>query len=232
MSQPRAATMRRPIRSFVLRQGRFSPAQQRARDSLLPVFGVPFQAAPLDFDVLFPRKAPRILEIGFGMGETTAAIAQAIPENDFLAVEVHAPGVGSLLKVIDERRLTNIRVVQHDAVEVVAQMIPEVSLAGIHVFFPDPWPKKRHHKRRLLQPPFVHALALRLEPGGYLHVATDWMDYAAVILATCESELLLENTASGFASRPAHRPLTKFELRGLRLGHGVWDVIFRRRSSP
>jgi tRNA (guanine-N7-)-methyltransferase len=229
MTQPRTGTIRRPIRSFVLRQGRFSPAQQRARESLLPRFGVPFTPAPVDFDAVFPRKVPRILEIGFGMGETTAAIAQAMPERDFLAVEVHAPGVGSLLKLIDERGLSNVRVVQHDAAEVVAQMIPEASLAGIHVFFPDPWPKKRHHKRRLLQPPFVRALALRLAPGGYLHAATDWEEYAVAILAACQAETLLENSASGFALRPAHRPLTKFERRGLGLGHGVWDVIFRRR---
>jgi tRNA (guanine-N7-)-methyltransferase len=229
MTEPRAGAMRRPIRSFVLRQGRFSPAQQRARDSLLPRFGVPFTTAPLDFDVIFRRKAPRILEIGFGMGETTALIAQTLPECDFVAVDVHAPGVGSLLKLIDERGISNIRIVQHDAVEVVAQMIADASLVGIHVFFPDPWPKKRHHKRRLLQPPFVRALALRLAPGGYLHVATDWEDYATSILAACQAEPLLENSARDFAMRPAHRPLTKFERRGLDLGHGVWDVIFHRR---
>jgi tRNA (guanine-N7-)-methyltransferase len=229
MTEPRAGTVRRPIRSFVLRQGRFSPAQQRARDSLLPHFGVPFTTAPPDFDAIFHRDAPRILEIGFGMGETTATIAQTMPEFDFVAVEVHTPGVGSLLKLIDERGISNIRIVQHDAVEVVAQMIPDASLAGIHVFFPDPWPKKRHHKRRLLQAPFVRALALRLAPGGYLHAATDWEDYAVAILAACEAEPLLQNSAKGFALRPAHRPLTKFERRGLDLGHGVWDVIFRRR---
>jgi tRNA (guanine-N7-)-methyltransferase len=229
MTEPRAGTVRRPIRSFVLRQGRFSPAQQRARDSLLPRFGVPFTTVPPDFDAIFRRKAPRILEIGFGMGETTAAIAQTMPECDFVAVDVHAPGVGGLLKLIDERGISNIRIVPHDAVEVVAQMIPVASLAGIHVFFPDPWPKKRHHKRRLLQAPFVRALALRLAPGGYLHAATDWEDYAVAILAACEAEPLLQNSAKGFALRPAHRPLTKFERRGLGLGHGVWDVIFRRR---
>ncbi len=229
MIQPRAGAIHRPIRSFVLRQGRFSPAQQRAREALLPRFGVPFNAAPLDFDVVFGRKAPRILEIGFGMGETTAAIARAMPEHDFLAVDVHAPGVGSLLKLIEACGLTNCRIVQHDAVEVVAHMIPEASLAGIHVFFPDPWPKKRHHKRRLLQQPFMRTLALRIVPGGYLHAATDWEDYAAAILAACEAEPVLENSVGGFAQRPAYRPLTKFERRGLGLGHGVWDVIFHRR---
>lgn len=229
MTHTRTATARRPIRSFVLRQGRFSPAQQRARESLLPRFGIPFETAPLDFDAVFRRSVPRILEIGFGMGETTAAIAAAMPGRDFVAVEVHAPGVGSLLKLIDERGLSNVRVVQHDAAEVVEQMIPDGSLAGIHVFFPDPWPKKRHHKRRLLQPPFVRTLALRLAPGGYLHAATDWEDYAALILATCDAEPLLENPTKGFAPRPAYRPVTKFERRGLGLGHGVWDVIFRKR---
>jgi tRNA (guanine-N7-)-methyltransferase len=229
VTEPRAGFFRRPIRSFVLRQGRFSPAQQRARESLLPRFGIPFNPAQLDFDAVFGREAPRIVEIGFGMGETTAIIARATPEADFLAIEVHAPGVGSLLKLIDEHGLSNVRIVQHDAAEVVAQMIPDASLAGIHVFFPDPWPKKRHHKRRLLQPPFLHTLALRLAPGGLLHVATDWNDYAAAILTACEAEPMLENSASGFAQRPAYRPLTKFERRGLGLGHGVWDVIFRRR---
>lgn len=229
MTEPRVGIFRRPIRSFVLRQGRFSPSQRRARESLLPRFGIPFNPAPLDFDAVFAREAPRIVEIGFGMGETTAAIAQAMPAYDFLAIEVHAPGVGSLLKLIEEHGISNVRIVQHDAVEVVAQMIPDASLAGVHVFFPDPWPKKRHHKRRLLQSPFVHSLALRLTPGGYLHAATDWEDYAFAILAACEAEPLLENAATGFAPRPAYRPSTKFERRGLGLGHGVWDVIFRRR---
>jgi tRNA (guanine-N7-)-methyltransferase len=229
MNEPRVGTFRRPIRSFVLRQGRFSPAQQRARELLLPRFGIPFAPAPLDFDAAFGRKAPRILEIGFGMGETTAAIAEAMPEHDFLAVDVHGPGVGSLLKRIEERALANVRIVQHDAVEVVKQMIPHGALASVHVFFPDPWPKKRHHKRRLLQPAFVHELALRLQPGGYLHVATDWQDYAAATLAALAAEPLLQNTARDYAERPAYRPLTKFERRGIGLGHGVWDAIFRRR---
>jgi len=223
------ALSRRPIRSFVLRQGRFSPAQQRAREELLPRFGIAVVPRPLDLDATFGRTAPKVLEIGSGMGETTAAIAEAMPERDFVAIEVHAPGVGSLLKLIEEKRLANVRVIQHDAVEVVRDMIPPASLAGIHVFFPDPWPKKRHHKRRLLQPPFVHALAMRLAPGGYLHVATDWEPYAVAILAALDAEPTLANTASGYAQRPAYRPLTKFERRGLRLGHPVWDMVFRRR---
>jgi tRNA (guanine-N7-)-methyltransferase len=229
MSEPRAGTLRRPIRSFALRRGRFSPAQRRAHEELLPRFGIAFAAAPLDLAAAFGRDAPLILEIGSGMGETTADIAQAMPDRDFLAVEVHAPGVGSLLRQIESRGLFNLRVIQHDASEVVRDMIAPGALAGIHVFFPDPWPKKRHHKRRLLQPPFVHELALRLTSGGYLHVATDWEDYAAGILAALAHEPLLENTARDYAPRPDYRPLTKFERRGIRLGHAVWDLVFRRR---
>ena len=207
-----------------------SPAQQRACDELLPRYGVA-AAVPLDFPTLFGRRAPVVLEIGFGMGETTAAIAAAQPEVDFLGVEMHLPGVGALLRRIDEQGLANVRVLRHDAVDVVASMIAPGTLAGIHVYFPDPWPKKRHHKRRLLQPAFVRELALRLAPLGYLHVATDWDDYAQEILATLKAEPLLENSAADFAPRPAYRPLTKFEARGLRLGHGVHDLIFRRRVS-
>jgi tRNA (guanine-N7-)-methyltransferase len=228
---PATTCRHRPIRSFVLRQGRFSPAQQRAYESLLPRFGIAFGAAPLDLIGVFGRTSPKILEIGFGMGETTAAIAKARPRDDFLAIEVHSPGVGSLLKLIEQEKLANVRIIQHDAVEVVAAMIPHASLAGIHVFFPDPWPKKRHHKRRLLKPAFVHDLALRLAPFGYLHVATDWADYADEILATMAAESWLENTTDGFAPRPAYRPLTKFEARGLKLGHRAWDVMFRRRPE-
>jgi tRNA (guanine-N7-)-methyltransferase len=213
----------------VLRQGRFSPAQQRARQELLPRFGIAAALEPIDLAELFGRAAPKILEIGSGMGETTAAIAEAMPDRDFIAVEVHAPGVGSLLRLIEARGLTNIRVAERDAVEVVAHTIAPGALAGIHVFFPDPWPKKRHHKRRLLQAPFVHALALRLAAGGYLHVATDWEPYAAEMLATLAAEPLLVNSARDYVPRPTYRPLTKFERRGIRLGHGVWDIVFRRR---
>jgi tRNA (guanine-N7-)-methyltransferase len=219
----------RSIRSFVLRQGRFSPAQQRAYESLLPRFGIPFADAPLDLASVFGRAGPKILEIGFGMGETTAAIAKARPSDDFLAVEVHSPGVGGLLKLIEEEQLANIRIVQHDAVEVVGHMLAPGTLAGAHLFFPDPWPKKRHHKRRLLQHAFVHCLAERLAPGGYLHIATDWEDYAHEILETLRAEPLLANTSADFAPRPAYRPLTKFERRGMKLGHGVWDILFVRR---
>ena len=198
---------------------------------MLPRFGIAFAPARLDLDATFGRAAPKILEIGSGMGETTAEIAQTMPECDFLAVEVHAPGVGSLLKRIDELELGNVRIVQHDAVEVVERMIAPGALAGIHIFFPDPWPKRRHHKRRLLQPTFVHSLAMRLVKGGYLHVATDWEDYASAVLATLTAEPLLVNTAFEYAPRPAYRPLTKFERRGLKLGHGVWDLVFRRHGA-
>jgi len=228
-SEVSAQPSRRPIRSYVLRQGRLSPAQRRARAELLPRYGIAFARTPIDFAATFGRTAPKILEIGFGMGETTVAIAEAMPTHDFVAIDVHGPGVGSLLKSLEEKGLANVRVVQHDAVEVVSTMIPHGVLAGIHVFFPDPWPKKRHHKRRLLQPVFVHELAQRLEPAGYLHVATDWDPYAASILSTLAGESLLENTVRDFAGRPAWRPVTKFERRGERLGHGVRDIVFRRR---
>ncbi len=213
----------------MLRQGRVSNAQRRAVDSLLPLFGIAYTAAPCDFDAAFTRPAPKFLEIGFGMGETTAQIAAEHPQNDYLGIEVHTPGVGGLLRLVDARRLTNIRIVQHDAVEVVTHMIPTTSLSGIHVFFPDPWPKKRHHKRRLLQPGFVHLLASRLQPGGYLHVATDWEEYASQILEVLSGEAFLVNSVEGFAPRPDYRPLTKFESRGLKLGHVVRDIIFRAR---
>jgi tRNA (guanine-N7-)-methyltransferase len=226
---PDGERTRRPVRSFVLRQGRLSPAQQRALDELLPRYGLAFARDPLDWPRVFGRVAPVVLEIGFGMGETTAGIAAAHPEQDFVGIEVHAPGVGSLLREIDRRGLTNLRVIRHDAVEVVDAMIPIGSLAGIHVFFPDPWPKKRHHKRRLLQPAFVHALAQRLAPGGYLHAATDWADYAEYMLATLTAEPLLGNTAPAFAQRPESRPQTKFERRGERLGHPVFDLLFTRK---
>jgi tRNA (guanine-N7-)-methyltransferase len=219
----------RPIRSYVLRQGRISHAQQRARDTLMPEFGIAYAPNLLDFETVFERTAPTILEIGFGMGETTADIAARHPETNFLGIEVHSPGVGSLLKQIDERHLENVRILQHDAVEVVHDMIAPLSLHGIHVFFPDPWPKKRHHKRRLLQAGFVSELATRLEPRGYLHVATDWQEYAEHILQVLSAEPLLANTADSYLVRPEHRPLTRFEERGLKLGHDVFDIVFLRR---
>jgi tRNA (guanine-N7-)-methyltransferase len=217
------------IRSFVLRQGRVSNAQARNHEEGMPRWGIAYRAAPLDLNAVFGRAVPKILEIGCGMGETTASIAAAHPQNDYLGIEVHTPGVGSLLKEIAERELTNLRVIQHDAVEVVRDMIAPATLAGIHIFFPDPWPKKRHHKRRLIQTGFVALLASRLDHGGYIHCATDWQEYAEQMLEVLAGEPLLENTAAGFVPRPDYRPQTKFESRGLRLGHGVWDVMFRRR---
>jgi len=223
---------KRHIRSFVLRQGRVSPAQQRACEELLPRFGIPYAAQPLDLKLAFGRSAPRILEIGFGMGDSTAAIALAHPENDYLALEVHTPGVGNLLKLIDAQQITNIRIIQHDAVEVLRDMIVANTLDGVHVFFPDPWHKARHNKRRLIQAPFIAQLVDKLKPGGYIHVATDWQDYAGQVLSVLSAEPLLENTAADYAPRPVYRPLTKFEQRGIRLGHGVWDLLFRRKILP
>ncbi len=228
MAEPENVT-HPPIRSYVLRQGRYSPAQQRAVAELMPRYGVPYRTTPLDFAEVFGRRAPVVAEIGFGMGETTARIAAQTPGNDYLAIEVHSPGVGSLLKQVGEGALSNVRVVQHDAVEVLRDMVPPGSLVAIHVFFPDPWPKKRHHKRRLLQPQFVDLAAARLAPGGCLHVATDWQEYAEHVLAVLSGCALLRNTTEGFAPRPAHRPETKFERRGRKLGHGVWDLLFTRK---
>lgn len=218
----------RPVRSFVLRQSRTSNAQQRAIETLLPRLGVSYRDAPIDLATVFGRDAPHVLEIGFGMGETTAAIAQANPSTDYLGIEVHAPGVGNLLMLMDAAGITNLRVIRYDAVEVLRHMLPEASLDGAHIFFPDPWPKKRHHKRRLIQSPFVKLIASRLAPGGYLHCATDWEEYAQQMLEVLAAEPLLANTAEGFAEKPDYRPLTKFENRGIKLGHGVWDLVFRR----
>jgi len=217
------------IRSYVLRQGRVSNAQRRAHDTLLPRLGIEFSESPLNLDAVFGRNAPRILEIGCGMGETTVAIAAAHPECDYIGIEVHTPGVGSLLKQIDELGLANVRVIQHDAVAVMETMIAPGSLDGLHIFFPDPWPKKRQQKRRLIQAPFIALATSRLKPGGYLHAATDWQEYAEQILAVFGAEPALVNTATGFADKPAYRPQTKFETRGLKLGHDVWDIVFRRK---
>jgi tRNA (guanine-N7-)-methyltransferase len=223
---------KRHIRSFVLRQGRVTIAQQRAIDMSLPRFGIPYSAQPINLAQTFGRPAPKILEIGFGMGDSTATIAQAHPENDYLALEVHTPGVGNLLKLIDAQQLTNIRIMQHDAVEVLRDMIGDSSLDGVHIFFPDPWHKARHNKRRLIQAPFIAQLVQKLKPDGYIHVATDWQDYAEQVLAVLSAEPQLWNTATDYAPRPAYRPLTKFEQRGLKLGHGVWDLIFTRKHVP
>lgn len=224
----------RAIRSFVTRAGRTTLAQARALAELGPRYLLPYDPATPDLLAAcagqrFPRT---VLEIGFGMGHATAHIAALMPDTLFIGCEVHEPGVGALLKSIGEQQLDNIRIVQHDAVEVLQHMIAPASLHGVHIFFPDPWHKKRHHKRRLIQPPFVRLLAERLAPGGYVHLATDWQPYAEQMLAVLGAESLLANTADGYAPRPAYRPETKFERRGLRLGHGVWDLVFRRSDRP
>lgn len=221
----------RAIRSFVVRAGRMGTGQVRALEVLGPRFVLPWSAQVLDAPAVWGRTAPLVLEIGFGMGGATAEIARARPDTDFLGVEVHTPGVGALLKLIDEQGLRNLRIVQHDAVEVLEHMIAPGSLAGVHIFFPDPWHKKKHNKRRLIQAGFVSRLVTRLAPGGYLHCATDWEPYAQQMLEVLGAEPALENTAEGYAPRPDYRPLTKFENRGLKLGHGVWDLVFQRRAT-
>jgi tRNA (guanine-N7-)-methyltransferase len=203
--------------------------QVRALAELGPRYVLPYQTEPLDLTAVFGRAAPTVLEIGFGMGQATAQMAAARPGDNFLGVEVHEPGVGALLRLIGERQLGHLRIVQHDAVLVLQHMLPPASLAGVHLYFPDPWHKKRHHKRRLVQPAFVALLCTRLAPGGYLHCATDWEPYAQQMLEVLGAEPALRNTAAGFAPRPAWRPQTKFEARGLGLGHGVWDLVFERR---
>ncbi|TFW70946.1 tRNA (guanosine(46)-N7)-methyltransferase TrmB [Methylotenera oryzisoli] len=220
----------RRIRSFVLRQGRLTKGQARALETGFPQFGVNYAPELLDLNTLFNRTdSKKILEIGFGMGETTAKIAQVLPDCDFLAAEVHTPGVGALLKLIQENALNNIRVIQHDVVEVLHNMVADASLDGVHIFFPDPWHKKRHHKRRLIQAEFVQLLCTKLKAGGYLHVATDWQEYAEWVLEVLNAEAQLENSAKDYAVKPSYRPLTKFENRGLKLGHGVWDMVFTRK---
>ena len=218
----------RPIRSYVLRQGRISRAQQFAFDTLMPKYGLAFSPEYLEFDRIYGRGAQTILEIGSGMGESTAKMAIDNPEKDYLAIEVHKPGVGSLLKLVEESGVENVRIIQHDAVEVLEKMIPDSSLSGIHIFFPDPWPKKKHHKRRLIQPELIDLLCRKLMVDGYIHVATDWEDYAEHILVVMDHEPRLSNTAKGYSDRPDYRPLTKFEQRGIRLGHGVRDIVFRK----
>ena len=231
----------RTIKSFVKRAGRTTSGQAKAFDELGPKFLLPYQGALLDAQAAypeFPASAPLVLEIGFGMGEATAHIAGVLPDTRFLCCEVHEPGVGALLKRIGEQQLRNIRICAHDAVEVIDQMLAPGSLDGVHIFFPDPWHKTRHHKRRLIQPPLVAKLAARLKPGGYLHCATDWQPYAEQILQVLSTEPLLQNAAAashpelqGYAPKPHYRPLTKFENRGLKLGHGVWDIVFRRTAQ-
>jgi tRNA (guanine-N7-)-methyltransferase len=224
----------RTIKSYVLRAGRTTSGQAKAFETLGPRYLVPYQSALLDAASVFGGTAPLILEIGFGMGDATAHIAKVRPDDHFLCCEVHEPGVGALLKRIGEQNITNIRIVQHDAVEVIDHMLAADSLDGVHIFFPDPWHKTKHHKRRLIQAPLVNKLAQRLKPGGYLHCATDWEPYAQQILDVLNAAPLLRNRSTapelgGYSPKPDYRPLTKFENRGLKLGHGVWDLVFTRR---
>lgn len=225
---PTPHPLHRRLKSFVRRGGRTTDGQAKAYEDFGPQFLMPYRTEPLDFDAAFGRHAPTVLEIGFGMGEATAHIAALMPETNFLCCEVHEPGVGKLLKRCGEQGIGNIRIVAHDAVDVLDHMLQPGALAGVHVFFPDPWHKKRHNKRRLIQPAFVHKLAERLAPGGYLHCATDWQPYAEQMLEVLAAEPLLRNTVADYAPKPDYRPLTKFENRGLKLGHGVWDLVFER----
>ena len=219
----------RTIRSFVRRTGRVTTGQAKAFEELGPKFVLPYTGQPLDPQTVFGRPGKLILEIGFGMGEATAHIARVRPDDNFLCCEVHEPGVGALLKRIGEQDIHNIRILQHDAVEVIDFMLPEGMLDGVHIFFPDPWHKKKHNKRRLIQSPLVAKLASRLKQGGYIHCATDWEPYAEQMLEVLGAEAQLANTAKGYAPKPDYRPLTKFENRGLKLGHGVWDLVFVKR---
>ena len=219
----------RRIRSFVLRQGRLTKGQAHALETGWPNYGLEYGLQSIDLNTVFNRTdSKKILEIGFGMGDATAKIAQMLPDCDFVAVEVHTPGVGSLLKLIQEGSITNIRIIQHDVVEVLQNMLADDSLDGVHIFFPDPWHKKRHHKRRLIQAEFVKLLCAKLKVGAYIHVATDWQEYAEWVLEVLNAEPQLQNSAKDYAEKPAYRPLTKFENRGLKLGHGVWDLVFTR----
>ncbi|WP_137917724.1 tRNA (guanosine(46)-N7)-methyltransferase TrmB [Hydrogenophaga sp. 2FB] len=229
---PSDTTYLREIKSYVLRTGRVGPGQARAFEQFGPRFLLNYAPDAFDATAAFGRAGPLVMEIGFGMGSATAHIAGLRPQDNFLCCEVHEPGVGALLKLVGEQGLENIRILRHDAVEVLDHMLGEASLDGVHIFFPDPWHKSRHHKRRLIQGPFVNRLARHLKPGGYLHLATDWEPYAQQMLEVLNAEPLLQNTAAaggdGFVPKPDYRPLTKFENRGLKLGHGVWDLVFRR----
>jgi tRNA (guanine-N7-)-methyltransferase len=220
----------RPIRTFVVRAGRMKPAQHRTIETLLPRYGVAMAPHVLDYENAFGRSAPLTIEIGFGMGVATIEIAAAAPEKNFLGIEVHPPGVANMLRLLDEQQLTNVRVMDDDAVEILKTMIAPGSVDAIHIYFPDPWHKARHHKRRMIQPEFTALLASRLKPGGYVHLATDWEPYAHWMLEVLSAEPALHNTSAGFCeTKPAWRPTTKFETRGINLGHGVWDLLFTKK---
>lgn len=222
---------RRTVRSFVLRGGRITDAQQRALSDLWPRYGIDYRPQPLDLDAVYGRRAPRVLEIGFGNGEHLVSLATAHPERDYLGVEVHRPGVGRLLLALDQHGIGNVRVICEDAVQVLEHQIARDALDEVLILFPDPWPKKRHHKRRLVQPQFVDLVASRLAPGGVLRLATDWQPYAQQMLEVLSASPALRNASpQGFAPRPDERAATRFERRGQRLGHGVWDLVFTRNS--
>jgi tRNA (guanine-N7-)-methyltransferase len=224
---------RRSIRSFALRQGRFTVAQRKAMDSLWPIYGLDIADVPADYEAIFGRSAPLVVEIGFGNGETLAQLASDQPQTNFIGIEVHRPGVAQLLSRLKEHELNNVRIFRADAVDILTSRFADRSLSGVNLFFPDPWPKKRHHKRRLVNPEFISLIARKLTSGGFFHAATDWEDYAHQMLDVLERCELLKNTAgeAKFSPRPAHRPLTKFERRGQQLGHGVWDLIFVRSDD-
>lgn len=220
----------RRIKSFVLRQGRLSNAQQNAIDTQWPKFGLTLKDELLDLTEIFGRDAPTIVEIGFGMGKSLAEMAEANPQQNYIGIEVHRPGIGALLKLVEEKGLTNIRVYNDDAIEVLEKCIPKNALAGVYLFFPDPWHKKRHNKRRIVQPHFVETIASHLKPGGQFHMATDWEDYAIHMMEVMNNAPNYNNISGKgeYTPRPEYRPLTKFEARGHSLGHGVWDLIFER----
>ena len=220
---------RRPIRSYILRQGRITAAQTKAIQENLKKHAIVFENQLVNFNDVFKNSSRElILEIGFGMGASTAEIAKANPNKNYLAIEVHSPGVGNLIKLIQENHIFNLKIIQHDAVEVLNAMIKNDSFDGIHIFFPDPWPKKRHHKRRLIQENFLKLMAQKIKQSGYLHIATDWEDYALWIIDLLDKETLLQKTSKDFFEKPDYRPLTKYENRGIKLGYKVWDIIYRR----
>ena len=222
---------KRAIRSFVRREGRMTESQKNAIADLWPHYGLDFNGEALDIAETFQREASTILEIGFGMGDSLVSIAESHPENNYIGIEVHRPGVGRLLGNVQEKQITNLKVFCHDAVEVLKQTIPDESLDGVFLFFPDPWPKARHHKRRIVQPAFVELIAKKLKPGGFFHMATDWENYAEHMLEVMTASPLFKNQSEtgGAVEKPGYRPLTKFEKRGQRLGHGIWDLVFIRK---
>jgi len=230
-AEPGPDRVRRPIRSFVRREGRMTESQRRAIEAFGPRYLLEFREAPCGLDAVFGRVAPRTLEIGFGMGDSVLDRARRHPERDHLGIEVHRPGVGRLLRALAEQDIRNVRIVCADAVQVLTHMIPDAALDAVFLFFPDPWPKKRHHKRRIVQPAFVELVACRLKPGGVFHLATDWEEYAQHMLAVLEQSPSFSNSAGAgnYAPRPEERVLTKFERRGERLGHGVWDLVFVKK---